>query len=180
MLDKLTPTQKIKVIAMTKASTAFVAKAVNSEYGIVLLASCAFSAVHIVSHLQHFTRANFSEPACRSTCRMQHEQNLLICTLLSYPTNTDHAVKTPTNVAPVAEPHSPPSVKVNKTSDALPRGLVTQRVTMIASHAAQWIMSIIPSRRGNFFVTAARQHIRTKHGASGANEVGQRKGEYLQ
>ena len=43
------PTQKIKVIAMINARMAFVANAVNSEYGMVLEASFAFSALHKVS-----------------------------------------------------------------------------------------------------------------------------------
>jgi hypothetical protein len=40
------PTQKINVIAMINARMAFVANAVNSEYGMVLEASFAFSASH--------------------------------------------------------------------------------------------------------------------------------------
>jgi outer membrane lipopolysaccharide assembly protein LptE/RlpB len=43
------PTQKIKVIAIIKARMAFVPNAVNSEYGMVLEASFAFSATHKIS-----------------------------------------------------------------------------------------------------------------------------------
>ena len=74
-------------------------------------------------------------------------------TELSYPTNTLQAVKTPTSVAAAAEDHPPPFVNVNNTSEALPRGDTTHSVTTIASHAAQWMISMMPSRRGNFLVT---------------------------
>ena len=77
-------------------------------------------------------------------------------TELAYPTKTLHAVKIPTRVAPAALDHPPPLVKVKRTSEALPPGEVVHNVTTIASQAAQWIESMMPSRIGNFLVTTLR------------------------
>lgn len=63
--------------------------------------------------------------------------SLLMCTELSYPTKTLQAVRTPTRVAPAADPQPPPSVKVKRTSEALPRGDVVHNVITMANQETQ-------------------------------------------